>query len=411
MDPSFRLRGSFETGDVTPVDLLSHRSGLADHAGDILEDLGFSRADIYARIRHHQTVPGSFRARYAYTNFGYSEPSFAVAKFRKPGISFEDQAARDFFGPAGMPSTSFKYSDLRGRSNRAFGHLLDPKTKKYVVASPQRNPDPQSPAGGASSSVRDLARWMLLHLGNGMLDGSRLVSAVSLGYTRSGLMRYVNGPIDKNPIAPTPQYGMGWIASIMPQSGMVKNTHSGAFILGTGTHVSIVPALQLGIVVVTNAQPVGLAEIVGSTFIDNVVYGAPLNNYEALFPPQFAELLTPLFGQNLTGPAPNPWRGNLTAFVGTYGNNSLYGTAEIARSGAGLVMKLGPPAKRMTFPLRGWDGPTFVYSTVGENGNGMPARVAFELRGGRAVKVVVENLERGLDPHFEPVGEGTFTRS
>ena len=39
-DPAFRLSDPFVTREVTLRDLLCHRSGLPDHAGDLLEDLG-----------------------------------------------------------------------------------------------------------------------------------------------------------------------------------------------------------------------------------------------------------------------------------------------------------------------------------------------------------------------------------
>lgn len=60
-----------------------------------------------------------------------------------------------------MNSTSSRLSDFLARTNRARGHvLIDDKW----IAKYQRDPDAQSPVGGASSSVNDMARWMRLHL-------------------------------------------------------------------------------------------------------------------------------------------------------------------------------------------------------------------------------------------------------
>ena len=59
------------------------------------------------------------------------------------------------------------------------------------VAKYDSNPDAQSPAGGASAStststsVADMGRWLRLHLGDGMLDGQRLIPAAALRETRS----------------------------------------------------------------------------------------------------------------------------------------------------------------------------------------------------------------------------------
>ena len=47
-DPGFRLSDPFVTREVTLRDLLCHRSGLPDHAGDLLEDFGYERAEVLA---------------------------------------------------------------------------------------------------------------------------------------------------------------------------------------------------------------------------------------------------------------------------------------------------------------------------------------------------------------------------
>ena len=41
--PGFALHDAWPTQNVSLADLFSHRSGLPDHAGDVLEDLGFDR--------------------------------------------------------------------------------------------------------------------------------------------------------------------------------------------------------------------------------------------------------------------------------------------------------------------------------------------------------------------------------
>ena len=41
--PGFALHDAWPTQNVSVADLFAHRSGLLDHAGDLLEDLGFDR--------------------------------------------------------------------------------------------------------------------------------------------------------------------------------------------------------------------------------------------------------------------------------------------------------------------------------------------------------------------------------
>jgi CubicO group peptidase (beta-lactamase class C family) len=46
LDPGFEMHDAWVTRQITVRDLYCHRSGLPDHAGDLLEDLGFTREEI-----------------------------------------------------------------------------------------------------------------------------------------------------------------------------------------------------------------------------------------------------------------------------------------------------------------------------------------------------------------------------
>ena len=119
-DPGFRLYDPFVTRELRLRDLLCHRSGLPDHCGDLLEDIGYSRQEVLRRLRF-QPPDSSFRAHYAYTNFGYSEAGYAAAKIS--GAEWADLAATKLFAPLGMRSTSYRYADYAAAKNRAFLHV------------------------------------------------------------------------------------------------------------------------------------------------------------------------------------------------------------------------------------------------------------------------------------------------
>lgn len=72
LDPVFQLQESFVTQEITVRDLYCHRSGLPEHAGDLLEDMGYNRAQVLHRLRYQKPY-SSFRSHYAYTNFGLTE--------------------------------------------------------------------------------------------------------------------------------------------------------------------------------------------------------------------------------------------------------------------------------------------------------------------------------------------------
>src|SRR6266487_3698913 len=57
LDPTFAMFDPWVTREVTIRDMYAHRSGLPEHAGDLLEEFGFSRAEILHRLRYQH--PGS----------------------------------------------------------------------------------------------------------------------------------------------------------------------------------------------------------------------------------------------------------------------------------------------------------------------------------------------------------------
>jgi CubicO group peptidase (beta-lactamase class C family) len=176
-DPAFRLLDPWATRELTIRDLLCHRSGMPSHAGDLLEDLGYGRAEVLRRLRF-QKPANRIGSQYAYTNFGYTEA--AIAAVRTSGKSWEDVATDKLFRPLGMKSSSYRFADYAAARTRAWLHVREGGkwVAKYV-----REPDAQSPAGGASSSVRDLAQWLRLQLSGGRFDGRPVIAARAIAET------------------------------------------------------------------------------------------------------------------------------------------------------------------------------------------------------------------------------------
>jgi CubicO group peptidase (beta-lactamase class C family) len=117
--PWFALSDPAVTKMVTIGDMYSHRSGLPDHAGDLLEDLGYGRRYVLDHLRALPLDP--FRISYAYTNFGLTAGAEAVAV--AAGRSWEDLSQDVLYGPLGMASTSSRFDDYVARPDRAVGHI------------------------------------------------------------------------------------------------------------------------------------------------------------------------------------------------------------------------------------------------------------------------------------------------
>jgi CubicO group peptidase (beta-lactamase class C family) len=118
-----------------------------------------------------------------------------------------------------------------------------------------RDADPEAPAGGASSNVLDLAKWLMLLLAEGTWRGRPLIDSAALG--KAHLPRSVSSE-PSTPISRSGFYGLGTNVNY-DYSGRLRLSHSGGFNQGAATTYVLLPAERLAIVVLTNGMPIGRA--------------------------------------------------------------------------------------------------------------------------------------------------------
>lgn len=380
--PGFSLRDPYVAAHATIGDFMAHHSGLPFAAGDSLEDLGFDRRQIIERLS--QLPLDSFRASYHYANFGTTIAAEAVAAASRK--KWEDLAEQALFRPLGMSSTSSRHADYLARDNRAVLHALEDGKFQPLH---DRNPDEQSPAGGVSSSVLDLAQWLNFLLANGRHDGEQLASADALQAAMSP--HSLSAPAH-NIDARAGFYGYGFNIGVNA-NGRTSFSHSGAFVLGAATSFQIIPSADIGIVVLTNGSPVGAAESIGMHFMDIVQYGEPLRDWYA----GYNALLRAYFDPegDLAGkapPAPSQPAQDLDAYAGHY-QSAYFGTADIEIDQQQLILTLGP--KRERFVMAHWDGDTFAIAPRSENApEGSRSSVQFSMHDGEARGFTIEYLNK-----------------
>lgn len=373
--PWFALSDKAVSRVVTIGDLYAHRAGLPDHAGDDLEFLDYPREEVLKRLRFLPLAP--FRASYAYTNFGLTAAAEAVAVASQ--LDWATLSDRALYLPLGMNRTSSRFEDFISRDNHAVGE------GKYRPHD-QRQPDEQSPAGGVSSSANDMAKWMAMVLANGAHEGKPLIDKAAL---REALRPQVISTPPSNPAERTGFYGYGMNVGVSP-AGRVVLSHSGAFLLGAATCLTMIPSLDVGIVVLSNAAPTGAVETLCSEFSDLAQFGTVTRDWYAGYGPRFAEMMKPvgsLLGK--TPPAKPKAEAAAELYKGTY-VNKYFGDAVVVRKDGKLLLLLGNEAGRV-FPLRHWDGDTFVVDLHGEvAAQGSVSTVTFNRQRGKAKSLQIE---------------------
>ena len=391
MMPGFELAypDNLTNSRLTLGNLYSHRSGLRDHTGDQLEEVGYSRDEILKRLRY--ATLDSYGS-YAYTNFGITAAAQAMAQARD--TDWATLSEKTLYEPLGMKSTSSRFEDFATRANRAWGHVqigvdynsYGASPARYTVQNPPRQPDAQSPAGGVSSSAADMARWMTLVLNKGQWGGQPLISAASLKQAMTA--------------QPGGKYGYGFNAGPDPQQH-ASVSHSGAFLMGAHTAFVLWPEADLGITVLTNAQPRGLAEAIALTFGEDAlgvaVGNSPGTDWLASLQESFRDQYKPE-GRQLVGktpPAPPVPAQPLASYAGRY-TNAYYGDVlvEVNKAGSGLRLTMGPA--KVDYVLRHWDASLFAFDIESENApHGSVSAVQFT-PGRMAIEYFSQDLSHGI---------------
>lgn len=164
-------------------DLLTHAPGLEDRSGITVDrpagfvPLGtFLKDNIPTRVRESGVES-------SYSNYGSAIAGYIVQ--RVSGEAFPDYVDRHIFGPLGMASATFREPLTGARAeNMALGY--DFKDGRFV-AKPFELYSNVMPAGSASATAPDMARFMLAHLGDGALGEARILKPETMRLMRETL--------------------------------------------------------------------------------------------------------------------------------------------------------------------------------------------------------------------------------
>ena len=363
--PAFRMYDPYVTRELTVRDLLVHRSGLGLGAGDLMffPPTDLSREEIVFRLRFLKPA-ASFRARYAYDNLLYLVAGQLIPAVT--GQSWDDFVTRRILAPLGMSASGVSTHTLETASDVAIPHAL---ADGKQVALEQENVDNNAPAGSIVSSVEDLAKWLVLQLNRGALWNQ----AGRVRLFSEAQSREMWSPQTVLPIAGLPAgspaalaaiqpnfdaYGLGWHLCDLYGKKMV--THNGA-LAGYVSRVTLIPELQLGVVVLTNQEAEGAYQAVTYAILDRY-FGRPETDWVTVFrdlekqeQSAAAAAVKTAAGKRNTASRPSL---PLAAYAGRY-RDDWYGDVVIEEQAGKLVIRFThTPA--LTGVLEHWQYDTFV---------------------------------------------------
>jgi CubicO group peptidase (beta-lactamase class C family) len=367
--PEFVAYEPYVTRNMTMRDLLAMRTGWPQFTGDILDNFGYTRAEILHRLRYLKPVY-SFREVSQYSNAGYFVAGEAAA--RAAATTWNELVRNRLLAPLGMTRSGTSVRDLADPNSYTPHAIVDGR----VVPTTPSNQDTMGAAGAVTSTAADMAKYLLMYASDGRAGDKTILQSATVAqmYARSMV-----GEIEFTELPPIGQttgfyYGLGFDSYDYHGHHVIEK--AGA-LSGVRTVMTIVPDRRSGIVVLSNLNLAPFPEAVRAYFVEKVLLGeSPDADLAAIFK------ANEKIGQMLTPPPPpahpGAFAGTLSSLTGTY-ENELYGRCTIALQGGGLRIACGPanyaaPLEHVTYGqfLAHWPGATSlgddVTFTIGADG-------------------------------------------
>ena len=339
--PAFTLQDPLATIQISPRDLVTHRSGLPRH--DLLwyNNHVDSRADLIARFAHLEPT-AALREKFQYNNLMFMTAGYLAGQ--RTGGTWEEALRARILDPLGMTRTTFSVDDSQRDAD--FAQPYRENDDDQLERIPFRRIDVAGPAGSLNSSVREMSKWLLFNLQGGRVDGESLIDQATLNDIHAPHMT-TGQPSDRADIS-APSYGMGW--GIDTYRGHRRVAHGGG-IDGFITSVMLFPDDQLGIVTFTNRGS-GLPPLLAQHAADRVLGLETVDwSGEALALQAQGEAAGEQAEEKkdaarIADTAPSH---PLADYVGTYENDG-YGRLEVAQQDARLVLTYND----IVTPLEHW---------------------------------------------------------
>jgi CubicO group peptidase (beta-lactamase class C family) len=356
--PGFQMYDPYVTREITVRDLLVHRSGLGLGAGDLLwwPASTYDRKEIVRRLRFIRPA-ASFRGAYAYDNVLYLVAGELIEA--ASGMTWEEFVSTRILQRVGMTTSNVRHSAAANRGNVAGTHArIDGRVRPIQ---PMES-DNTNPAGGINSNAEEMAKWMLVLLGQGQLaDGSRLFSA----RTARELTTLVTPiPVEDPPeeLAPlrTNFNGYALGLGVHDYRGRKVVTHTGG-LPGYVSKVTLLPEIGLGIAVLTNQESGEAFSSLTWQIVDHYLDAPPMDwvgayvKVRAKAEARTAEVLKKGAAGRDAASGPSL---ALEKYAGSY-SDSWYGDIKIAKENGGLVLRFDR-TPQLIGDLEHWQHDTFI---------------------------------------------------
>ncbi len=259
--PALRLQSPLSADSISMRDLLTHTHGI-DNDGPVVFRTAFSgehtNKQLIELLSAHK--PASTGRAFSYGNIGYNIAGLAMDAAL--GASWKEVLQKEIFKPLGMKSTT-AYMSKADHNRLALPYIAEEKGYRPHYAKSDAN---MHAAGGHVTTVLDLARWLIVHLNAGRIDGKQVFPAEVVAETHRQ-----QADQDRN-FGNYHRYGwgLGWDLGTFEGDTLI---HRFGSFPGFRSHVSFMPRHKIGVVVLVNESFLGsrLADMVASCIYDRLL--------------------------------------------------------------------------------------------------------------------------------------------
>ncbi|BDZ70221.1 serine hydrolase domain-containing protein [Methanobacterium petrolearium] len=199
-DPDeFTLQDPVATPQANMKDLLSHRTGMYENAGnEHIMDFSYDFMETLYRMRFIESQ-NVFRAKFAYNNIMFSLAGHSAA--RASSTTWSQLIKENILQPLKMDSSVTTYQEYVNSPNHSGTHVIVDGVVYYVDPN---NLDGMAPAGSLSCSIKDMGNWLRFQLNEGIFNGQQIVSSQSMAETHMPLIFIESEPNTEL------WYALGW---------------------------------------------------------------------------------------------------------------------------------------------------------------------------------------------------------